>query len=205
MKQLNLKPLLLCALMLPGIAPAAAEEITPAQALGIFACGEARDQLMRPEYVAAIGIPPGSEVRIFRFGRPCRFEVVGTDTREGRQVDFLFSTEYDGTTFIYGGDGSTVYGRLFHTFIARAQEACAHRNDEPWRGSNLTNRSKCIIDYFGRAQRGIIETPVFQSEFSPQRTVAVYSRGDDIYGLNVRNGNTGERMLNIDLLTEVPR
>ena len=205
MKQLNLKPLLLCALLHPGIAPAAAEEITPAQALGIFACGEARDQLMRPEYVAAIGIPPGSEVRIFRFGRPCRFEVVGTDTREGTQVDFLFSTEYDGTTFIYGGDGSTVYGRLFHTFIARAQEACAHRNDEPWRGSNLTNRSKCIIDYFGRAQRGIIETPVFQSEFSPQRTVAVYSRGDDIYGLNVRNGNTGERMLNIDLLTEVPR
>ena len=205
MQQLNLRALLLCALLLPGIAPAAAEEITPAQALVIFACGEARDQLMRPEYVAAIGIPPGSEVRIFRFGRPCRFEVVGTDTREGRQVDFLFSTEYDGTTFIYGGDGSTVYGRLFHTFIARAQEACARRNDEPWRGSNLTNRSKCIIDYFRRAQRGIIETPVFQSEFSPQRTVAVYSRGDDIYGLNVRNGNTGERMLNIDLLTEVPR
>ena len=204
MKQLNLKPLLLCALMLPGIAPAAAEEITPAQALGIFACGEARDQLMRPEYVAAIGIPPGSEVRIFRFGRPCRFEVVGTSTREGTQVNFLFSTEYDGTPFIYG-DGSTVYGRLFHTFMARAQEACARRNDEPWRGSNLTNRSKCIIDYFRRAQRGIIETPVFQSEFSPQRTVAVYSRGDDIYGLNVRNGNTGERMLNIDLLTEVPR
>ena len=205
MQQLNLRALLLCALLLPGIAPAAAEEITPAQALGIFACGEARDLLMRPEYVAAIGIPQGSEVRIFRFGRPCRFEVVGTDTREGRQVDFLFSTEYDGTTFIYGGDGSTVYGRLFHTFIARAQEACARRNDEPWRGSNLTNRSKCIIDYFRRAQRGIIETPVFQSEFSPQRTVAVYSRGDDIYGLNVRNGNTGERMLNIDLLTEVPR
>ena len=205
MQQLNLRALLLCALLLPGIAPAAAEEITPAQALGIFACGEARDLLMRPEYVAAIGIPPGSEVRIFRFGRPCRFEVVGTDTREGTQVDFLFSTEYDGTTFIYGGDGSTVYGRLFHTFIARAQEACARRNDEPWRGSNLTNRSKCIIDYFRRAQRGIIETPVFQSEFSPQRTVAVYSRGDDIYGLNVRNGNTGERMLNIDLLIEVPR
>ena len=204
MKQLNLKPLLLCALMLPGIAPAAAEEITPAQALGIFACGEARDQLMRPEYVAAIGIPPGSEVRIFRFGRPCRFEVVGTSTREGTQVDFLFSTEYDGTPFIYG-DGSTVYGRLFHTFMARAQEACARRNDEPWRGSNLTNRSKCIIDYFRRAQRGNIETPVFQSGFSQSRVVGVLSRGDDIYGLYVRNDNTGETMLNIDLLTEVPR
>lgn len=201
MQQLNLRALLLCALLLPGIAPAAAAEITPAQALGIFACGEARDLLMRPEYVAAIGIPPGSEVRIFRFGRPCRFEVVGTSTREGTQVEFWLSTEF---AFIYG-DGSTVYGRLFHTFMARAQEACAHRNYEPWRGSNLTNRSKCILDYFRRAQRGIIDTPVFQSGFSQSRVVGVLSRGDDIYGLYVRNGNTGERMLNIDLLTEVPR